>query len=228
VINYREAKGNKQGMTLAGTNVNTSPELRELKSNDSVLHQVADRTGGNYLPPFDPAAADVFRRQGLFENASPLPIWDLLIPVLLALIITDVAIRRIAWDWMSTKRMAASARDFVTSFTTTRKVETRQSIDALKRVRIEVEAKLAEGAPLKPAAPPRDEPVPDPTAKFEAKGVEGDITKVVGGATDKAIPPPPKKVEPKGAPAGGSSLSSLKAAKQRAQQKIRDQEKGDG
>ena len=62
-------------------------------------------------------------------NASPLPIWDILIPILLALMITDVAIRRIAWDWTSTKRMATNARDYVMSFTTTRKVETRQSID---------------------------------------------------------------------------------------------------
>jgi hypothetical protein len=227
VINYRGAKAQQQGMTLAGTVVNTSPELRELKSNDSILHQVADRTGGNYLPAFDAAQANLFRREGLFQSASPLPIWDILIPILLALILSDVAIRRIAWDWNSTKRMAAQARDYVMSFTTTRKVETRTSIDALQRVRSEVGAKLAEGAPLKPPAPPGDsEPVPDRSAKFEAKGVEGDISKVVGGATDKPVPPPPKKIEPKGA-IGGSSLSSLKAAKQRAQQKIRDQEKSE-
>ena len=84
VINYRGAKANQQGMTLAGTVVNTSPELRELKSNDSLLAQVADRTGGRVLPPFDPAAANLFTREGLYENASPLPIWDILIPILLA------------------------------------------------------------------------------------------------------------------------------------------------
>lgn len=228
VISYRGVKSGQQGTTLAGTVVNTSPELRELKSNDSLLAQVADRTGGKVLPAFDPAGANLFRREGLSRSASPLPIWDILIPILLALILMDVAIRRIAWDWASTKRMALSARDYVLSFTTTRTVETRQSIDALKRVRTEVEQKLSEGAPLKPPAMPGDalESAPNPSAKFESKGVEGDITKIVGGATDKAIPSPPKKIEPKGAP-GGSSLSSLKAAKQRAQQKIREQEKSD-
>ena len=45
-------------MTLAGTVVNTSPEMRELKSNDSLLYQIADRTGGRCLPPFDPAGAE--------------------------------------------------------------------------------------------------------------------------------------------------------------------------
>ena len=60
VINYRGAKTNAQGMTLAGTVVNTSPELRDLKSNDSLLYQIADRTGGEVLPPFDASAAASF------------------------------------------------------------------------------------------------------------------------------------------------------------------------
>ena len=102
------------------------------------------------------------------------------------------------------------------------------AIDALKRVRTEVESKLAEGVPIKPPPVVADEPLPDRTAKFESKGIEGDISKLVGGATDKPVPSAPKKIEPKGAVGAGSSLSSLKAAKQRAQQKIREQEKGDG
>ncbi len=215
VINYRGAKSGEQGMTLAGTVVNTSPEMRELKSNDSLLYQIADRTGGKVLPEFDAAGADIFRREGLSPSASPLPIWDILIPILLALFITDVAVRRIAWDWNSTKRMAASAREYVRSFTTTRKVETTQSIDALKRVRTEGEAKSAEASTPKGGALAGGEARPSPSAKFEAKGVEGDISKVVGGATDKPMPAAPKKIEPKGAvPEGGSSLSSLKAAKE--------------
>ena len=52
-----------------------------------------------------------------------MPVWDMLIPVLLGLILLDVATRRIAWDWQSTKRMAAAAAGKVREFTTTRKVE---------------------------------------------------------------------------------------------------------
>ena len=98
VINYRNAKGSQQGMTLAGTNVNTSPELRDLKSNESLLRQVADRTGGKYLPPFDPTEERIYFacRGSSWHPASPLPIWDILIPLLLAALIMDVAIRRIA------------------------------------------------------------------------------------------------------------------------------------
>jgi hypothetical protein len=154
--------------------------------------------------------------------------------VLLALIIADVAARRIAWDWLTTKKLALATADKVRGFTVVRKVETRQSIDALRRVREETAAvtKPEEGAATvapKPPAPPAV-PRPDPKAKFEAKTtVEGDITNVVGGATDKPIPSAPKKVQPKGGsgPESGSSISGLMAAKKRAQEQIRKKEEGE-
>jgi uncharacterized membrane protein/Mg-chelatase subunit ChlD len=237
VVNYRGAKADQAGYTLSGMVVNTSPELRELRSNDPLLLQVAERTGGRVLPPWDPAGAELFTRDGLTQTASPLPIWDILLPILMALILTDVAVRRIAWDWNATKRLAASSADYVRSFTTTRRVETRGSIDALKGVREKV-AETGYGAAAKPESGAVDQaagkseavPRPDPRAKFEAKAtVEGDITKVVGGATDKPVPPPPKKIEPKGGTGGaGASMSSLMAAKRRAQEQIKQKEQEGG
>jgi uncharacterized membrane protein len=235
VLQYRGAKG-EQGALLGGMAVNASPELRDLQSNEAALRMVAERTGGKVIEPFaPPAAADLFSREGLKVTASPLPIWDLLIPVLLGLILVDVATRRIAWDWNSTKKMALSAVGAVRSYTTTRKVETRQSLDALKRVRDEVaETKFKvdqddSAAPAAPRTPPVDRP--DPRAKFEVKqGVEGDISQVVGGATAKPIPPPPKKVEPKGAQGdapGHGHTGSLLEAKRRARQQIEQKEKGE-
>ena len=52
----------------------------------------------------------------------------------------------------------------------------------------------------------------------------GDITSVVGGATNKPIPSAPKKIEPKG---GSGHTGSLLEAKRRAQQQIRQKEKGE-
>jgi len=226
VLNYR-GSGDKQGIMLTGMAVNSSPELRDLKSNDAMLRMVADRTGGRVLPPFDPASADLFTRDGLTQTASPLPIWDILVPILLALIITDVAVRRIAWDWNATKKLAAATADRVRGFTVIRKVESRETLDALKRVREEVAHAQSQSDEIKPppvAAEPGTRP--DPRAKFDAKsGVEGDITQVVGGATSKPIPSAPKKIEPKGAPQSpGEHTSSLLEAKRRAQQKIKERE----
>lgn len=225
---------NKSGWLLGGLANSSSPETRELQSNDTLLEQIAERTGGRVIPAFD-NNTDLFSRENMTIAASPLPIWDVLMPFLLALIILDVAVRRIAWDWNSTKRMATAGANWVRSFTTVRKVEqAEQTLGALKQVRAGVAEQGykpstgQEGA--KPGGPGTSVPgKPDPKAKFEAKqGVSGDITQVVGGAQNKAIPPPPKKIQPKGQqPTEGNTMGGLMAAKRRAQDKIRDKEQGD-
>jgi hypothetical protein len=198
--------------------------MRDLQSNDAALEQIAQRTGGRVLPAFDPTNADLFNRIGVAPAIAPLPIWDTLLPILVALILLDVAARRIAWDWVAIKRYAATATGAVRGFTTIRKVETRGSLDALQRVR-------SEGGSTELAAKPATPPVPSrprSEAKFEAKidpaKPAADITQSVGGATDKPIPTPPKNPEPKGTSGG---MGSLMEAKRRAQQKIREKEQGD-
>jgi hypothetical protein len=180
------------------------------------------------IAPFDVAGADLFRRSGLTPSASPLPVWDLLLPVLLALILLDVATRRIAWDYQSIRRAILTAQGKVREFTTARKVESRQTLDALKRVRDEVaEQKLKPGQPQ--ANQPKPPSLPDAGAKFEAtEGVKGDLSQVVGGATDKPLPPAPKNPEPKGLQGDAGHTGSLLEAKRRAQQRIREKEKGEG
>ena len=223
LMRYKSSSTGEEGtLPVGGIAQNTTPELRDLRSNDAALKDIADRTGGRVLPAFDAAGADLFRRDASLAPAvSSLPVWDRLIPVLLALILIDVATRRIAWDWASLKRYLATSTGFVRSFTTVRQVETRSSVEALQRVRQEG---TAPAAPAKAAvaAPAR----PDPRAKFTGKAVEGDIGQVVGGATDKPVPKPPAAAQPKGAQSGGG-MGSLMEAKRRAQEKIREKEKGE-
>ncbi len=226
-LNYSGQKGEK-GTLTSGVAVNQSPELRDLTSNDGILNQIAERTGGRVLMPYDVATANLFSRTGVKPSSSPLPIWDILVPILLGMVLLDVAARRIAWDWASIQRMVATAKGAVESYTTVRKVEGGQTMDALKSTRAQVSEEkfkpLAEGN-QPPALPQGDRP--DPKRKFEAKGVEGDISSVVGGATDKPLPSAPKKIEPKGQQAGkADTMGGLMEAKRRAQQKIKDQEEG--
>ena len=242
-LNYTDPDGGR-GVLRSGVAFNGSLELRDLTSNEARVEEVARRTGGRVIEAFNDRGVDVegsqlFAREWidangtpvkLFRSASPLPVWDKLIPWLLALVLLDVAIRRIAWDWESTKRMAYKTADMVRGFTLARQqAEPRQTLDALKRVREEVaETKFRtdETAGTQPALKGTPPPMPSASAKFEAKdtkGVEGDISSVVGGATDKPVPPPPKKIEPKGGI--GAHTGSLLEAKRRAQQKIREKEK---
>ena len=218
----------KSGSLLAGTTVNSSPEMRNLQSNDALLRQIAERTGGRVLKPFDVSSADLFSRDGLTVTDSPQSIWDLMVPWLLALIIIDVAVRRIAWDWPATKRMAMAVANYVQSFTMTyRKVESPQMLDSLKRVREEVAEQKFKGTtePVGAARPPAISARPDPRAKFEAgAGVEGELSSVVGGAVDKPVPKGAARGEPKGAVGLGEHTGGLLEAKRRAQQKIKQQQ----
>ncbi|HLL90995.1 MAG TPA: VWA domain-containing protein [Tepidisphaeraceae bacterium] len=223
-------QGGTGGYLRGGLVVNDSPELRDLRSNEAMIQQVATVTGGRVLKPWDPAdaGANVFTRDGLRQTASPMPVWDLLIPFLLGLILLDVAVRRIAWDWASMKRWAHAGAERVRGYTrTTAQVEpSGGALDALRRTRGDVaeqKFKTQEDGNGKPApAAPR----PDPSRKFEAKqAVDGDITQVVGGATDKPVPSGARKPATGDAAATGS-LGSLMAAKRRAQQQIKKQEEG--
>ena len=230
MLHYTGA-GNQRGFLLGGLSNSTSPETRDLQSNDSLLEEIADRTGGRVIPAFE-TNMDLFSRENLPVASSPLPVWDVLLPFLLALIIIDVAVRRIAWDWASTKRMAAAAGAYVRSFTTTRKVEhSEQTMGALKQIREQVAEQRFKVGPegttgsTTTASPPPIPSRPDRKAKFEAKqGVSGDISQLVGGATDKPLTAPPKKIQPKGAQPEINTMGGLMAAKKRAQDKIKDKE----
>ncbi len=233
-INYRgrgAGGADESGMLLTGTVKNGTPEDRALRSDEAQLRRIAERTGGRVLTPFDAATASVFTREGVPPGTSLKPIWDVLLPWLLALIILDVAVRRIAWDYNSLKRMAVAVGDRVRAFTTTRHVEAKPTLDALKKVRDDVAEQRFKPGDQPAQQPGRPPPVPttasgkpDPKAKF----VEGDITQVVGGATNKPLPSVPKKVEPKGAASPGGHLGGLMAAKKRAQQQIKEKEQGEG
>jgi uncharacterized membrane protein len=216
----------KSGQLISGVAVNDSPETRELKSNEQVLEEIAKRTGGRVIPAFDTELASLFSRENIKISRSPLPVWDILLPILLGLLLLDVAARRIAWDWNSTKKLAAAVATRVREFTLTREIEAKPTLDALKKVRDEVvEAKFKTAD----SAAPLPSKAGQAKTKYEAKtGVDGDITQVVGGATSKPVPSAPKEIKPKGlTPAPGGHTGSLLEAKRRAQQQIKQKEQGD-
>lgn len=213
--------GGQGGQIRSGTVVNASPELRELKSNLSALQRIADATGGRVLTAFDATSADLFSRDGLVPRSSPQPWWDRLIPWLLALVIVDVAVRRIAWSWEGAVALARRTAQFVRAWTLSGKVESGATLESLHRKRGEVaETKL------KPSERVVQVLTPDPTRKFESRGVEGDTSQVLGGATDKPIPSPPKDPGRKTMPSStseGTTTESLLEAKRRARKRMDDQ-----
>jgi hypothetical protein len=184
LLSYASPTG-ARGTAVSGLAVNDNPEFRDLSSNDSMLDQIAKRTGGRMLQPFDSAAADLFTREGLAESSSSMPVWDLLLPFAMALLLVDVMVRRIAWDWMATKRLMAALANRIREFTSLRKVEAATTISALQQTRAAVvdrmEAERTRGQSQSAV-------LPDPAAKFNAgTGVQGDLSALVGGATEESV-----------------------------------------
>jgi uncharacterized membrane protein len=214
----------KSGRLLGGTVVNSSPEMRDLRSNLAAIKEVAERTGGRVLDGFNTDGLSLFTREGLSKSNSPRDIREVLIPLILAMVLIDIAIRRIAWDWNATKRMAQASVNRVKSYTTTRKVETTASVDALRDIR---GRKPSRGE----TAPSANAPRPTSEYKFEASSTDkpaGDLSSMIGGATDKPVSTSkPATERPKGEQGDkGGGMGSLMEAKRRAQQKIRDAEEG--
>ena len=222
-----------------GTAVNGSAELLDLSSDLAAARRVAEATGGRLLPTFGPATDEnaLFARSWtdlagntrmLPVSRSPLPIWDWLIPILVALILIDVAIRRIAWDWDATKAVAATAAGRVRGFTATTRDDRASAgtLGALKGTRESVAAGKRQPATVEAGASR-----PDPSRKFDAgdAAVEGDLSSVVGGASDKPVPKGPvKPATPKGMggerPGEGGGMSSLMEAKRRARERLKEQD----
>ncbi len=185
-LRYRSSDG-KTGMLMSGVSMDSSPEMRDLQSNDAQLEEIRLRTGGRLISSWDAAQADIFSRDGLAPAMQSAPLWDMLIMILLGLVLTDVAVRRIAWDWQSTKRMGFAVAERVRSFTTLQRGDAITTLAALKDVRRDVVTRRTEAVSRGPAATPVAQ-LPDPRARFNVgKGVEGDITSLVGGSQSAPV-----------------------------------------
>jgi len=199
-----------------GTSVNGTAELTDLQSDEAAVRRVAERTGGRVLPAFSllPEGTGLFAREWvdaggvertLPELSTPLPIWDWLVPLLIALILIDVAIRRIAWDRELVGAMLGKATDRVRGITvTTRTDRDANTLGALRQRRQGGKADVK-------------------TARFEADPADADdaVTRKLRRQPGK----PPPAVKPSGEPKPqGGGASSLLEAKRRARQRLEEGE----
>ncbi|HUU82032.1 MAG TPA: VWA domain-containing protein [Phycisphaerae bacterium] len=91
--------GEYKGSIHTGAAVPFSPEFRELSTNEALLRQVADISGGRWLN-MNPESDDVFSHD-LPPTVARRPAWDWTLAwLLLPLFLLDVAIRRLA-SWLA-------------------------------------------------------------------------------------------------------------------------------
>jgi len=93
---------------VAGASINEGKEFRFSQSNDALLREIAQRTGGRVLDLALPEKAALFDRTGITARESVLPLRDELLWILLGLVLFDIASRRVAWDRWFSKLFAAA------------------------------------------------------------------------------------------------------------------------
>jgi len=127
---------------IGGTTSLAGGELRTFTSNRAALQEIADLTGGRVLDPLSPEAAGLFDRDQPFESVSTRPLRWQLMPLLLLILLMDVACRRIAWDAREIGGWAKGRMNTIAGTMSARKVEGESTMAALKAKRAATSAQL--------------------------------------------------------------------------------------
>ena len=142
VINPRRGAA-QLSPTIGGASRSTSPEFRKYQSNLGLLEEIVEKTRGRRLDVHDPKAQNLFDRQGMPPSVSSLPMWRTLLFWALALLLLDVASRRIAWDANLLRSLARRAIARVTP-AHVRGGRAAQTLATLRRVSDQVDQRHGE------------------------------------------------------------------------------------
>lgn len=214
---YQTGSGKEAGGTLqTGLSVAYSPEYRELHTNDALLAELAQRTGGRVLDGSDPKP--IWDIKSLPPAEKRRSIWEWLTYWALLLFLLDVAVRRIA---VNPLELARKARRYVAEMAGGRQTAeaTAAVLGSLKSTRQQARDALPTDAGSAEAGT-----APSRSARYEAPASDTKVTEklneALGGASEIDAPivalPAPKK------PLGGTGdlASRLKKAKQKAREEM--------
>ena len=183
VVNVHFASPSEQGGVASGNiqaavNRSYSDEYRRQTHNAALLRRVAGETGGRVLSLDDAVLPNLFDRTQLDVPRSEQPAWAILAIIAAAILILDVAVRRLAVDghWMrslatdvSTRRGSPSGA--ATSLATWRRTRRSQSRTSKQSTPPKAPTPSISSAPVEPAEPVEpevDESTMDMTSRLKA------------------------------------------------------------
>ena len=106
-VGLLDGRGARSGGSVqASVSVPYAREFRATRDNAALLRSVAERTGGTAYTVADIATAQLFDRRGLAVPQAVRRVWDVLAIVAAALLVIDVAVRRLAFDRDAAKELA--------------------------------------------------------------------------------------------------------------------------
>lgn len=83
---------------IAGASVRSGIESQRLDPDVDLVKSIASDSGGKVIELQDLDRATLFDRAGILPRRTLLPLMDLLLPWTLAVLLLDIAMRRVAWD----------------------------------------------------------------------------------------------------------------------------------
>ncbi len=211
---------------IAGAASATSPEYARLESNIGLLRQLAEATGGRALSWDSPEQAGVFDRADLAPTRALSPLWPTLLIWTVAIMLLDVGTRRIAWDRLLSKELAAAIRE---QAHLTSHARGEQATATLGRLRGKARTEVGGGnSPVeRQKAPPQRRPirvVDEPDAAERRRSIREALRASQGNAIPPAKKTRPEKAAPKDSQGDDAGAAGLLAAKKRAQKRFSDDE----
>lgn len=226
---------------IVGATVPAGPELRTLRSNETLLRSIAAASGGRVLNWADPKGAAVFDRSGIVPRQASTSLWRWMLGAALATLLADIACRRVAWDrWTSREFGAGLAREIGVTIAD-RGQQARQVMESLRSRRDDApasavsmgggsELQLSESDAKALAQAARDRRRRErlgqvaPAAEGRAS-VGGSVPGVASGGDGRASPgatAAPVVDRTGGGAEGATEGSGLLAAKRRARDRMND------
>ena len=152
-------------------------EFRRLKSNDALLQEIARTTGGRVLTIPALSAMDARTLLGRDANTpkeARNPLWPWLIPLAIAMLLVDIAARRVAWERLA-DRARGSAPSVAPSLTIAEAAQRKASTRAIAPPpRTEPSAVVPRAAP-RPRAEPASSSTSAPTPTAAAPAEENTL-----------------------------------------------------
>jgi len=97
------------GVTVSAVRT-LSPEFQNLRSNSTLLRQIAQITGGRELDLLRPEEAAIFDRTDVPILTAISPLWRVLLAWCVVVFLFDVGTRRLAWDRLLSRDLAIELR----------------------------------------------------------------------------------------------------------------------
>jgi len=209
-LRYRKPGQDRLFQKQSSVSVPFAPEFRDLTDNSALLAEVADITGGRILTE-DPNQNDLFDRAGVKIPEARIPLTEPLIKLWLVIFLLDVAVRRVAVDWVG------AWHKFVHWISRQRTVQRDATLDRLRERRQRLKDQLTPKAADKLMAKRYQAPT-DHTESLPQAQVERDMPR----HEKRPEPQPAPEKKPK-KQADASHIQQLLEAKRKAKQ---DREEG--